>query len=207
MKQELLSLDLFPLPVFQINNAVTEEQCEDLRKFADTLQYHKNDAFHGYTLDLMEASTDKKILDKLPEYKEYFENLLEDISSEVLQQVGKFSVKTSWFTKAQKGQQSFFHTHKNYYMSGVLYLQEGSAIMFKNPLKVFESYDFYLKQQTAFNCKTTIINPPKNSILFFPAYLEHQIHPWGGSGFRYSLTMNYHPVGEYGTSYSSIELK
>ena len=92
-------------------------------------------------------------------------------------------------------------------MSGVLYLQDDNRIMLQNPLFDKSHFLFSVKEQSPYTCTTTLIAPPKNSFLLLPAYLFHQIPPYEKDDVRYSLVMNYHPIGTYGYEASSITVK
>ena len=51
-----------------------------------------------------------------------------------------------------------------------------------------------------------MIHPPKNSLLIMPSWMLHEIPEWKKEEDRYSIAMNIHPVGEYGTDTSYIEI-
>ena len=198
------------LPIFLYKDAIDDEQCNALREYAEQLDdwgpsFETNSA-HGK--DAIETTANKNVVENMPDLKFHFESLMQDISVQLLQQFTEgFNIGSSWFTRTRKGQLSTMHNHKNYYMSGVLYLQDDNRIMLQNPLFDKSHFLFSVKEQSPYTCTTTLIAPPKNSFLLLPAYLFHQIPPYEKDDVRYSLVMNYHPIGTYGYEASSITVK
>ena len=203
-------VDPFYLPIFLYKDAIDDEQCNALREYAEQLDdwgpsFETNSA-HGK--DAIETTANKNVVENMPDLKFHFESLMQDISVQLLQQFTEgFNIGSSWFTRTRKGQLSTMHNHKNYYMSGVLYLQDDNRIMLQNPLFDKSHFLFSVKEQSPYTCTTTLIAPPKNSFLLLPAYLFHQIPPYEKDDVRYSLVMNYHPTGTYGYEASSITVK
>ena len=73
-----------------------------------------------------------------------------------------------------------------------------SKIEFKNPLTLRNSFSFDYSALNPYNSEDITVTPPKNSMLFFPGYLEHSIVLHSGID-RYTVSMNYQPVGTYGS--------
>ena len=203
-------VDPFYLPIFLYNDAITDEQCDTLRQYAEQLDdwgpSFEAQSAHGS--DAIETTSNKNVVESMPDMKLHFEALMQDISTQLLKQITEgFNIGSSWFTRTRKGQLSTMHNHKNYYMSGVLYLQDDNRIMLQNPLFDKSHFLFSVNEQSPYTCTTTLIAPPKNSFLLLPAYLFHQIPPYEKDDVRYSLVMNYHPKGTYGYEASSITVK
>jgi hypothetical protein len=197
-------LDPFHLPIFLYYDAITDEQCDILREFCDSIDTW------GTCIDgndnAMHLSGDKNILSRMPEMKFHFEALMQDISTQVMKQVSeKFEIRTSWVTKTEKGQVSSMHNHKNFYMAGVLYLQDDNYLMVKNPYFDLSHFMFSITEQSAYTCNTTLLHAPKNSFILMPSYLFHQVPSWEKDDIvRYSIAMNFHPVGTYGVDTSLL---
>lgn len=196
MNNNLTRIEPYFAPIFLYQNAISDLECEELRKFCDNQEY--NPSIPGNDICL-HYSTNQNILAEFTELKEYFESIVQNISTNVIRQVTEaFSIKQSWITKTPPGGASPFHSHKNYYMAGVLYLQDNNQLILENPWQNLNSFAFEPIEQSPFNCLNSVITAPKNSLVFMPAHLKHQVPPWNGSGIRYSITMNIHPIGTYG---------
>ena len=203
-------VDPFYLPIFLYNDAITDEQCDTIRQYAEQLDDWgaSFEAAQTQGVNPIETTANKKVVDDMPDLKLHFESLMQDISTQVLKQVTEgFNIGSSWFTRTKKGQLSTMHNHKNYYMSGILYLQDDNRIMLQNPHFDKSNFLFAVNEQTPYTCTTTLIAPPKNSFLILPAYMYHQIPPYEKDDIRYSLVMDYHPKGTYGYEASSITVK
>ena len=205
-------IDPFHLPIFQYKNAISDEQCAALREMCamQTYQssvpdYHGDEKVKGAT----QVSIDKQLLHRIPDMKEHFELLIQDISRQILRQNSEgFEIKSSWSTKSEKGQGSPMHMHKNYYMAGVLYLQDDNDLVIESPYWTQSHFLFPVYQQSPFTSNSALINSPKNSFLLMPAWMKHEIPVWQKDDEdRYSIAMNFHPIGDYGLETSWISIK
>jgi uncharacterized protein (TIGR02466 family) len=123
-----------------------------------------------------------------------------------------FIMTTSWGTKALKNSYCHYHSHKNSFFSGVLYLDNsiGSApIEFDNENIIPTQVLFDPSEWNIYNSTSWSIVPQNNMIIFFPSYLRHRIGLHKAKEPRYSIAFNFFPSGEigYNDSFISIEHK
>jgi len=196
-------VEAFRLPIFLHLDAITDEQCDYLIKFCRELEYKPSVPNNDFSLS---SSVNQNVMSLLPELKQYFELVMQNVSSFIMKQVSEgFEIRNSWATKTTKNQSSTMHTHKNYYMAGVLYLQDDSQLFLENPFTWFSNYVFEVTENTPYTCMNSIVRPPKNSFLIMPSYIKHQVLPWEKDDVtRYSIAMNFHPVGTYGLETSKM---
>ena len=204
----LSRVDPFQLPIFLYNDAINNEQCEALVKLCQKQEYISSvNASEEIAKMWTGISKDKTLLHGIPDMKQHFELLIQDISTQLLKQVTQgFEIKSSWTTKTEKGQTSKMHMHKNYYLSAILYLQDDNEIILQCPWWDKGNFLFPIYEQTPYTCNSSMIHPPKNSLLIMPSWMLHEIPEWKKEEDRYSIAMNIHPVGEYGTDTSYIEI-
>jgi len=205
-------VDPFYLPIFQYHNCIDDEQCDILKSFCQNQTYKPSVSSVDLGDEKSKASThvsvDKTVLNNIPDMKEHFELLFQDISVQVMKQNSNgFEIKSSWCTRTRKGQGSPLHLHKNYYMAAVLYLQDDNDLVIESPYWMNSHFLFPLYEQSPYTCNSTLIRSPKNSMLIMPAWIKHEIPIWQGSETRYSIAMNIHPIGEYGLETSWIDVK
>ena len=121
----------------------------------------------------------------------------------------EFEMTTSWATKCEKGSYCQYHSHKNSFYSGVLYIddvEQGGDLEFVDTgvrptnIVINRSTDVNI-----FNSETFFIQPEKNLLLFFPSYLMHKINTHVQDKPRYSIAFNFMPVGKYGVADSSVD--
>ena len=193
-------IESFTLPIFYAYNVITDEECEELISLCKQSEWM--DVTRGAF-----ASSNKSWLDESP-YKQRFEIVFGDFARQLMRiEQCKFRIGSSWATKTVKGGFSGLHEHKNYYFSSVLYLTEGSKIMFRSPFRENQNYVFDFAEDNAYNVITMFLEPPKNAMLIFPSYLEHGIAMHEGEEDRYSIAMNYQPYGTFGKHDSIITVK
>lgn len=200
-------VDPFYLPIFLYHDAITDEQCEELRKYAANIE-EWGSCIEGSN-NAMHLSYDKDVLSNMPDMKFHFEALMQDISAQVMKQNTEgFAIRSSWFTRTRKDEVSTMHNHKNYYMSGILYLQDDNRLVIQNPHFEKTHFVFGVQEQSPYTCFSTMISAPRNSFLVMPAYIFHQVPTWDKDDIiRYSVAMNYHPIGNYGVDASAINVK
>jgi hypothetical protein len=198
----LTRIEPYYAPMFLYQDVINDEQCEFLRNFCSEQKFLPSIPGNDNSLNY---SDNQDILSELPDLKEYFESLIQSLSKNVIKQVTEaFAIKQSWATRSKKGGASSYHQHRNYYMAGVLYLQDDNQIVVENPWQSLSSFAFESTEHTAYNCLNSVVTIPNKSIILMPAYLKHQVPPWSGDNTRYSIAMNIHPIGTYGVTSAFI---
>lgn len=205
-----INLDpIFSSPVASIK---TNINIKKILKAAEKEKYRtagRSDSFKNQ----VDQSSSLNILDRkiFKTEKQKLENYLNYYCGHVLKYINKFKLTTSWFTKSQYGQTSDPHDHGNSVMSAVLYLKttEGcGGITFKN-FRIPSSIYLTRSEYNLWNTDAWTINPYDGLLIIFPSYLYHKILPGENKEPRYSLAMNFFPVGKIGfkESDSSINIK
>ncbi len=201
-KGTLDRVELFYLPIFEYKNVISDEQADVLLQFCMQQDYVSTVAGHS---TFTSTSADTDVMSKIPEMSGFFTKLVGDISYQIMRQTStEFAIPNSWCTKTEHGQMSTPHLHKNYYMSGVLYMQDDCCIELQNPLFKLNPFILDVDELTPFTSQSSLFYPQKNSFILFPAWLEHGIPRWDKHEDRYSIAMNIHPVGQYGLTTSRM---
>ncbi len=183
-------IDSFNIPLLYVFNAVDDLENIELLNLCKKEEYLPNSKSSGSdNVDFLKGT----------KYEDRFVNMFTEIARNLLMiDQCDFKMGVSWTTKTQDGGWSLVHDHKNYFFSSVLYLQDNSKIEFKNPLMSRTHYSFDYSALNPYNSQEITVTPPKNSMVFFPGYLEHSIVLHSGID-RYTISMNYQPVGTYGS--------
>src|SRR5690606_21718553 len=105
-----------------------------------------------------------------------------------------------------------YHRHDNSYISGSLYLSEGSPFNILNPHQggLFglmprvrrEDVEENYRSWDSFN-----INPKPGRLVLFPSGLQHCVLPSQSQEKRYSIAFNAIPLGRIGIPTSLIEIQ
>jgi len=208
MSREVRSL--FAVPFVVCPDFLTEENFKTLKNYyTDPSQKNiwQDDDEPSLIHNIQTKS--KKTLDTFPEIKDIFE---QDFSFFIkgLYKLGKetdFKIGASWAHKAIKGSVGSFHTHANYFWSGVYYLQDSDTNIrfFKN--SVYYDYCFEIREESnPFNRGSVDFTPKENCFILFPAYVPHQVMEHRDEHNRYSIAMNFTPVGTWGVHDSTISM-
>ena len=155
-----------------------------------------------------EGSRDLDLLKSYPQTKNTILNHFDLFKNSILKLSNtEVAMTTSWSTRTTIGHESQWHSHKNSWYSGVLYLEtlvNGADIEFENPVMNLQSWSLPPTEWLSFNCESHRITPEKNLLIFFPSYLRHRITLHQTAQPRYSVAFNMIPVGTFGKGDSSI---
>ena len=144
-----------------------------------------------------------KVLDKYPKTKKILLDKFNEIAKNVLEFECEFEIGTSWMTKIKPGGHSHYHSHKNYFYSGVYYFgnsysQDSGHIQFTSPVN--QLYDYYINNTKSIHTsRYWEIPPASKKLILFPSYLEHVVMENKEDVDRYSLAFNMFPIGKYGS--------
>jgi uncharacterized protein (TIGR02466 family) len=149
---------------------------------------------------------DNELLSSFPEEKRIILDYFTKFKTDVLKLENDFKISSSWATRVDHNGYCQYHDHKNSYYSGVLYLdtvQNGGEIQFQNPV---HGTGFLLNptEWNTFNYEVFYLKPERHLLLFFPSYLLHRINRYMGTESRYSIAMNFVPVGKFGRGDSVV---
>ncbi len=152
--------------------------------------------------ECIKISKDVRILKKYPKIEKILLKKFKDFAKDTFLYDNDFSISTSWITKAEKGQSSELHNHKNSFYSGIYYYDEYSdksgKIIFSSPIASFPDFWVCPSKYIIQNSTDWTITPTKGLLLLFPSYLKHKIHRHLDEVPRYSLAFNIVPRGTYG---------
>jgi uncharacterized protein (TIGR02466 family) len=200
--------EIFPLFPSVVSANVIQE---DLSWFKSILEKIEYASVNKYDSNLSYASTDMNILEKYPKIKSLILHNFNHFKDTVLKlESTNFKISTSWVTNTFPGGYSHAHTHKNSVYSGVLYFDDcdfGGNLLFENYGIRTESFMLNDPSEWNFyNIENFEIKPKKNLIVYFPSYLRHRVTTHIGSKNRYSLAINFFPIGKLGYGDSAVEI-
>jgi hypothetical protein len=122
-----------------------------------------------------------------------------------------FQIVSAWFTKTLPGGYSQFHNHQNSVYSAVYYFDDYDDDSGKLE---FESYGILPNQILLndpvewgpYNSRSWAYKPMSNKMIIFPSYLYHRVTENKSSLTRYSMALNFFPIGKFGVGDSNINL-
>ena len=201
--------DLFPTPLLTHKNFLSQEYFEQVKNLVINSEF-----IDGIDPKYkVHPTVSKNILKNLPIVKEEIIETFKEYARNVLRVNFDidFVIGSSWGTMTKPGEESKPHVHSNYYYSGCYYISdEPSAIEFSLGPSVYNYHErFMLRyiENNVYNNNKLIYYPEKNEIIFFPAYLKHQISKNKSNTNRYSIAFNIHPSGYYGLHDSQIHIQ
>ena len=192
MQFDILPLFSSPLTLTKLNQD-TDSILEQLKEteYIDTL-----DSTNQQSNIQSKISKSKNILEFFPALqKEIVEHLSSYIKDVMRYEDLDFKITSSWSTLTPPGHSGESHCHKNSWLSGVFYPQDGSNILFS------DGYQFFYHEPSEYNLWNSskwAIPAEKNLLIFFPSHLNHQITSNTSSTNRHSIAFNVFPRGVWG---------
>jgi len=164
----------------------------------------------GQSLVSSDVSDSLFVINDYPELAFEIIKIFQQYTTDILKLSNKFIISTSWFTRMKPGDTCKFHQHHNCFYSGLYYFddyEENSGdISLLDPLRPFNNFLIAPDNQEDWNIYNSTewkIKPKKDTIIFFPSYVEHAILDNTSNKSRHSLAFNFIPIGKYGLSDSS----
>jgi hypothetical protein len=123
----------------------------------------------------------------------------------------QFKIVNSWATKTIKGINSVdYHTHTNSMFTAVYYPKGGENYA-DLILDTDKKRDFFIKPKVInqYNSSRYYIKPQDNELIIFPSNISHRIGEHLSDEIRYSIAVNFMPIGKIGSydSYIDIDIK
>ena len=147
------------------------------------------------------------ILDDFPDIKKYILSIFNDYIKNIYKYENDFVMSTSWSTRVKPNTTTTSHNHKNSMFTGVLYLKSKniSPILFEqNP--ILSSFLIEPSEFNDVNYESWIVKPSSWEIIFFPSHIKHNICRNESDEDRFSIAMNFLPIGIYGKDDSTVNI-
>lgn len=196
------TFSIFPLFPSTVTGVTVSEDISELGRVCDYefMPLNSDESSQAY------KTVDNNLLKRFPKQQDIILKYFNQFTSDVLKLNNDFAISSSWATRIDSGGFSQYHDHRNAAYSAVLYLDDvsqGGEIQFQTPVP---NTVFLLnpKEWNSFNYEVYHITPSKNLLLFFPSYLKHRINRYRGTESRYSIAVNFVPVGEFGRGDSTV---
>lgn len=189
------TLNIFPTSVYTDMVYLNDDVMEKVKNF----EYERMPSNNGcYT-------TDKKILDSLPEIKNQIQKAVDFHIHEVLGIVDrqKFVFQGSWINRHRHMDWAQKHDHGNAILSGVLFLdvpENSGDFLIHREHMIFapNAIRFTYKEENIYNTYTTKFVPKKGGLIIFPSWMIHSVSENKTKENRYSLAFNLYPRGTFG---------
>tara|TARA_Y100001951_G_C11248245_1_gene244750 strand:+ start:340 stop:969 length:630 start_codon:yes stop_codon:yes gene_type:complete len=180
---------LFPSLVYVVD---CSELIDDVKKACDEVDWDNDSRVNP---DGSNISSIKHAL-QVGNYShliEKFEKKLNDTISE-LNYDNRMELTTSWFTKTPPNKMITTHYHTNSLWSGVFYYEDSDHItLSKGPNQIFARSR--VQEPELMMCGDIHFPAMKGKMIIFPSNLLHHVKANKTEKIRYSLAMNFMPVG------------
>jgi len=154
-----------------------------------------------------------KILDTLTKGEQLKKNV-NNCVTQLITELGyniKHQLINSWSTKTPPNTEGEYHLHNNFWLSAVYYPHgnylDNYKIQFVSDRLNFSHYDIPINSFNSINSSTWDVEVEEGSLITFPALLVHRIKKNKSLQDRYSIAMNFLPLGKIGSFDGYMEYK
>lgn len=201
------ALELFPTPLFRIDNALNSMQCYEIEHICKSIDYFKTSNPHDFVMGSQRSQNTCFLQQYFPDLQITIENTFIDIAKMELglEETCEFRISSSWATRTKPGGFSTKHTHVNAFWSGVLYLSNDSS-----PIAFIKDTErgvmLAADKHTRYSVNKIEHKPEMGQIIFFPSTLRHQVCINTSEKNRYSVAFNLLPHGVFGKHDSTAHI-
>ena len=181
--------NLFPTPVWKKDSwreLTIDEEHFFTRMKSKEKQVNKGNSHtrENYVLNAPEMTNLKKDLTNA--VNSYFQEVWQPIYDV------KVYITISWINYTEVGQFHHEHIHANSIVSGVYYIDtdDSDKIFFNNPQPLWSTLRVEPREYNIWNCGSSWLPTPKNSLILFPSKLEHYVRESTNPNTRISLSFN-----------------
>jgi len=198
--------NLWPIPLYRSNFKVQSHW----KKFTENLNYERTN------LDNASITTDKKILEKLPDLKKEIQSHVNRFVFDVLKISDNvdFYMTTSWSNISSPNEDCQLHYHSNSLISGFYYThipkKSGDFYIEKsvNNNNLFGNmFRFNHSEYNNINAYSFQIEVNEGDILLFPGHLYHSVTKNLSNKDRYSIAFNFFCKGEYNDDINKVKTR
>lgn len=212
---DLKVMPLFNTPIVLENLSLNQEEEINLENFIKSQKWKIANQGLDDTYDNNKSSSseDLFVLEKNEMWfmKNKILNVFDRYKNEVMRYENTdFKITTSWFTKTEYGEKSDYHNHANCMYSAVFYINQSDDTESGNiTFTKHEDGRFNIRpvEFNLFNSPIWTFNPNKHDLIIFPSETYHRVKHHMLKETRYSLAMNFMPVGTIGSYDSFLDIK
>ena len=169
--------NLFPTLVAEVEDFLTEQQCDDIINFSKNYSTHKYGLIPGNAATTYTRNS-SALIDIQKNIKSC-SNILNSVDFAIKSYSDLTGIKSgfldnSWISYQRPGSQLLKHTHPSSLISAAIYLKvdkQSSKIYFHNPNPYIAYTD--LIKSTPYTFEFQWFEPKLGSILLFPSWLAH----------------------------------
>lgn len=201
MKNNIQTVPLFAKPLYMDKILLSKEEETFIRKDVEKINFQNTHLDSEYSENTSLISPDLRILDS-EDYiflKDKIFKSFKYMLEEIYGYDTEFKLSTSWFTKTEKGASSGIHKHNNCMFSAVFYpldMDINSSILFHE--RDASSFCLESSKPESIIGKTDIqIKASQYDFIVFPSNTYHSIKKHTSSSPRYSIAMNFFPIGVF----------
>ena len=176
------TLKLFPEPIFKYKFNDYQKFNEELGKYIYDLYEKDNKGIErsnrgGWHSENFKLGQPNSIQQKFAqEVQKYILNVFQNMGWKIKDK--NIRLKEMWAIINKKNNFNVIHTHPNCYLSAAYYVKTHDGcgkIKFTNPNLASRQRSPLIENKTDFNQNGIEVDPKEGDLLFFPAYLTHEV--------------------------------
>jgi len=190
---------MFPTVIYKVKDVLSKESFKNIKQ-------HIIDSYEDSPVDNWQSESS---LQEWDEFKDLTNNIIDMgkyIFDDLKFEYDDFEITEMWANVSKRGEGHQIHTHLNNIFTGVFYVEHGESIRFLDPRPAANVLSPTMKEYNSENSNTCGFPSTENTMLLFPAWLQHYVPQNRRTDRRISVSFNLMlkgMVGEKGTLQSA----
>jgi len=174
---------MFPTVIYKVKDVLSNKSFESKKQhIIDSYKSNPEDNWQSES-SLHEWDEFKDLTKNIMDMGKYIFNDLKFIYED-------FEITEMWANVSKRGEEHLVHTHLNNIFSGVFYIESGASIRFLDPRPAANVLSPTMKEYNPENSNICGFPSVENTMLLFPAWLQHYVPRNKNTDRRISVSFN-----------------
>jgi uncharacterized protein (TIGR02466 family) len=174
---------LFPTVTYKVKDVLSKESFENIKQCI----------VDSYESNPMSNWQSESSLHEWDEFKDLTKSII-DMGKYIFDDLKfvyeDFEITEMWANVSKKGEGHKVHTHLNNIFTGVFYIESGANIRFLDPRPAANVLLPTMEEYNSENSNQCSFPSTENTMLLFPAWLQHYVPRNGNTDRRISISFN-----------------
>ena len=190
---------MFPTIIYKVKDVLSNKSFKSIRK-------HIIESYKSNPVSNWQSESSLHEWDEFKDLTKSIMDMGEYIFNDLKFEYEDFEITEMWANVSKRGEGHQVHTHLNNIFTGVFYVEYGESIRFLDPRPAANVLSPTMKEYNSENSNICGFPSTENSMLLFPAWLQHYVPQNRRTERRISVSFNLMlkgMVGEKGNLQSS----
>ena len=174
---------MFPTVIYKVKDVLSNESFESTKQ-------HIIDSYKSNPVNNWQSESSLHEWDEFKDLTKSIMDMGEYIFNDLKFEYEDFEITEMWANVYKNGEDHLVHTHLNNIFTGVFYVEHGESIRFLDPRPAANVLSPTMKEYNPENSNICGFPSTENTMLLFPAWLQHYVPQNRNTSRRTSVSFN-----------------